>query len=341
MKKASPIALAQAARIVALIAASSTEDEFAGRRLDANETNMLALQLEQMRAKVYEDEFAPLKARTILPFESDIDSGAETFAYEEQGQSGRALPITNYADDPPSVETEARKVIHGIVGLGDSYFYSIQDMRRAAFAGKPLQARKAKAARRAWEQGLDDIAAVGDANANIPYGALNRPIGTSAGEIRGTSMTTAAWAAGTIDPDVMLDDLLKGVREFVVDSEETQEPTDLVLPVTQYMLAHHTHFTDVAGGTVAERFLKSNGFVKSLHAWNRLKGVDGAGADTSRGLLFRKSSDVLSVVVAQEFEVLAPQPKGYGFSVLAHGRTAGTCIYRPLGMRYLSALPNT
>ena len=341
MKRAHPSTVAQVAPLVAylnsLVAQGHPE---AGRtRLDADESNMLALALEQMRSRVYEDEFPELRARQILPVENDIAAGAENFAYEETSEVGEAKVITNYSDNPPSVETSSRKVTHSIVMLGDSYFYSIQDLARAAFSGRPLEARKATAARRVYERGLDAIAALGAPSDGIADGICNRAVGTGAGQLRNTAMTSAAWDTTPVAAD-MLNDLNKAVAEFVSDSKETHMPNVLVLPVLQYLRAAHTMFSDGSPESVLERFKKSNGFVSEVRPWDRLKSVDGSGGNYSRGLLMEQSADVVSLVIPQEFTVLAPQQHNYGFKVLGHGRTAGTCVYRPLGLRYLTAFPD-
>lgn len=344
--KVSPQTMAQAKRLVAYLNSVSSEhdqpDDFRGRRIDADETAMLALALEQMRAKVYEEDFPALKAREIIPVESDIDPGAETFSYEETQEVGSVKVISDdaAADDPPSVEVGSTKVTHSVVTLGGMFTYTIQDLKRAAFSGRPLQTRKATALRRIYERGIDRIAALGAPDDGIPYGLLNRDVGTTAGTLRGTAMTTAAWDGSPVAAD-MVADANKGVAEFIADSEETQEPDTLVLPTLQYLRFHHTYTTDGSPESAAQRFLKSNGFVKRIVPWNLLKDVYHVdGTNDSRGMLIRTDADVFSMVVPEEFNVLAPQPQNYAFKVLARGRFAGTCIYRPLGLRYLTGFSN-
>lgn len=315
-------------------------------RLDADETNMLALALEQMRTRVYEAEYPELKGRMILPVASDIDPAAETFAYESTDWVGSAkiLSGNGYADDPPTAETKSSKHTHPVLDLGGGYIYTLADIRRAAFSGRPLEARKAIAARRAYENKLDEIIAVGaptESGGLINYGITNYPMGTSDGQIRkSTPGDSADWAAATADGAGMVSDLLKAVKDFVLDSKETQAPTTLVLPTAQYLLAMHTQIVDASGRrTVAEEFLKTNGYVREILSWNKLKAVDGSSGNNSRGLLLNKDADVAEVVIPMEFTVQAPQPQNWAFKVLAMGRTAGACIYRPLGMRYIEDLP--
>src|SRR5262245_31689851 len=69
---------------------SGHPDALDGKRMDTDETMMLALQLQQLRQKVYEDLFAVSKARELFPVDMDISQGAEQFAYEESHEIGRA-----------------------------------------------------------------------------------------------------------------------------------------------------------------------------------------------------------------------------------------------------------
>lgn len=311
------------------------------RRVDADETNMLALSLEQMRTQVYEADYPELKARALFPVESDIDPGADTFAYEENDHRGsfRRISGTGYAADPPTVETEAAKVVRTLESYGGSYVVTIQDLRRAAFSGRPLETRKAKACRRAWEEKLDQVAANGDAGTTIVSGAANRPIGTGATQTRETVFAGADWTPATANADAMLADLLLFVKEYVVDSRETQTPTDLALPLASYMLASQTYFADGTTDTVMARFLRDNGFVRNVHSWEALKAANHGVEATSRALLYKKDADAGAIVIAQDFEVFPPQIENFATKVLAHGRTAGFCVYRPLAFRYATGLP--
>lgn len=340
MRTASPKALHEAriiaAHINAITPPGSGDDS---RRFDADETNMLALALEDMRVKAYEAEYPELKGRMLCPVSSDIDTGAESFAYEETDYAGQAKVITNYADDLPTVETKGTKVTHSIISLGDSYIYTIQDMRRAAFSGKPLAARKAQAARRVYERGIDQIAAFGSPDHGIADGLLNKTIGSSAGQIQGTAMTAGNWDDSPVALG-MVSDLNKGVAEFVAASKELHAPTTLVLPTLEFLRLSQTYTDDNSPESALSRFLRSNGFVREVIPWDLLKGVDGASGNNSRGLLMSKDPEVFDLVIPQEFEVFAPQPRNLAFVTLCHGRTAGVCVYRPLGLRYLSGLPN-
>jgi len=293
-------------------------------RIDAGEAAFLAQALEDMRAAVYEDWYPDLKARAFIPVATDVDPGAETYSYEEQDFAGSAKVITNYADDPPSVEVSSTKITLPIVSLGDSYSYSIQDIRRAAKAGKPLQARKARAARDVWERGLDDIAANGHANTGLG-GFINNA------NVNAANAPTGTWSGATVAQ--ILADLNTGSKTVVTQSKEKVRPNTCLLPIDQYLLIAQTQMGSGDTRTVLEAFLASNPWITEVAPWDVLNGA-GAGS-TDRSIFYRKSPDVCELIIPQEFEVLPPQARNFAFQVLCHGRTGGTAVYRPLAMYYM------
>lgn len=297
-------------------------------RADAGEAGMLELQLEQMRTKVYEIQYTELKARRFLPVATDIDTGAETFAYEQTDEAGVAQIITNYANDLPSVTSRTEKIIHQIVSLGDSFEYSIQDLRRAAFSGVPLDARKAKAARNAYERGLDALAARGSAAHNIG-GFIN-----ASNVVISTLAAAGTWSTKTAAE--ILADLNKLVSDYVVANRETIMPDTLLVPTDQYLRMTQTQMSADNSRTVLEAFRASNPSITLVDSWNVLD-TAGAGA-TDRIALYKRDPEILELVNPQEFEVFAPEPRNLAFIVNCHGRTAGTCIYRPLGIRYMDGV---
>ena len=327
----------------AMQATAASRLDHADRRLDADETNMLALQLEQMRTKVYEVEYSEVKARRLFPTDTDIDPGAETFAYEETDDVASFVRLNDVgqSDDLPTAETSSTKVSNRIVSYGGSFITTIQELRRAAFAGRPLSARKPKACRRAWERRLEDTVANGDAPGGIAKGIANRALGTGASQTRNTAFTEANWTPGTVNAANMLAQLMELVKEFVVDADETITPTDLALPLASYMLASQTYFNDGTTDTVLARFARDNGFIPMarIHSWNALKASEHGQEATSRALIWKNDADAGSIVIAQDFEVFPPQIEGFATKTMAHGRTGGFVVYRPLAFRYGTGLP--
>ena len=302
------------------------------KRLDADETNMLALQLEQMRSRVYEEAYPAIKARAFLPVSFEVDPGAENFSFERTDYVGSAERITNFADDLRTVETSGQKEVYSLNSYGNAYNYSIHDLQRAAFTGRPLSARKALAARRIWERKLDDVAALGDAPGNIATGMIN----DANVSIEGLA-NAGTWATkiGAGNVDHLLADANALVRAVVVDSKELYAANRILMPLDQYMLFSQTRLADT-GETVLEAFLRANPMIERVDSWNKLSGA-GAGA-TDRMVAYEYNPEVAELVIAQDFTVLPPQVKNLAFQVLAHGRTGGCTVMRPLGMKYMDGI---
>jgi hypothetical protein len=356
--KISQTALRQAQYMMSVLNAAAAMGEFdahfglrEGRRQvtrqDADETIALALQLEQMRTRVYETKYPELKARSMFAVETDIDPAAESFAWEETDHRGKFARIRGggLEGDLQSVGVSSEKQTRSLASYGGIILYSLLDVRRAAFMGKPLSDRLGKASRRAWEEKLDEVVAIGDSSEGIATGATNRPTGTGATQTRSNAFTTAAWD-DTPDADVMLAELHTLVRNFVLDSKETLVPDSMALPLHIFMRANTTYLTDWKGGSVLSRFAEDNGFIRRerIFSWDALKATRNGDPDSNsldRALVWNSASDVCSTVIAQDYEILAPQQDLFGFKIPAWGRTAGFVVYQPLGLRYGTALPAT
>jgi hypothetical protein len=319
-----------------------TDRDYRARRLDADETAMLALQLEQLRARVYEAPYSQLQALTAAPMSSDVDADAESFAWEEIDRVGEAAFIADdsLGDDLRTVEIKGAKQTRAIFTAGVAVNYTLSDMRRAARAGKPLQARKLAAAREAFDRLVDRVASRGDTARGITYGMTNWAVGTGSSQVRSTALTSADWVASTASAAGMLEDLLTAVSAMVSDSDGTFAPDTLALPMYARLRLAHTMFTDGRPESVLERFLRVNGSVKRVIDLNRLKEADGTSSNQSRGLLMATSNLNFEIVVPQPFTLRPPQEVGLGVRIMAIGRIAGFVIYQPLSMRYLTGLPN-
>lgn len=305
-----------------------------GRRMDVAETMSLALQLESMRARVWETKYPPIKARSYIPVASEDDPGADTVAYEVEEEQGQAKIITNGANDLPNVTTSNRKVTRPIVSVGVAFHYTLQDIRRAAFMGKPLSARRAIAARRASDRRLETLAASGATTEGIVGGLLNTAgVGIEPLAAAGTWATKVAGAAG---PPAVLNDLNKLVASVITASAEAHVPDTVLLPTAQMLLISQTRLSADSDDTILQAFLRANPWIQTVDMWNVLQGA-GAGP-SDRAIAYHRDPENLELVIPQEWEMLPPQARGLSFEVPTHLRTAGTTIMRPLSIRYMDGI---
>lgn len=309
-------------------------------RWDANESLAFARQLEFIYTQTYDVKYADLKARTIIPVDTSVPAGAELYSYKVFNEVGEAKLVDDYATDFPNVELFGTESFGKIVSLGDSYQYSIQDMRRAQLLNMPLQTKKALAARHVIERKLDYIAAVGALNGTVPGFATNTnvPALSSASTPALTAGTWASRANTTAGSQTIINDLLVAQQDIFTKSQGLAQGRDLVLPLAAYAeLVRRTISPDNGFDqrTLLD-FLLQTGRFDSIEPWVAL-GTAGPSA-APRGVIYDRSPENLQLVISQDFEQLAPQAVGMTFKVLCHLRTGGVEIFYPMTMRYLDGI---
>lgn len=293
-----------------------------GLRLDAGETALLTQQLESMMTELFNTEYAELKTRRFFPVDNSQPNGARTVAYRQYDKAGKAKIIANYGDDLPLVNVQGRKHITPVVGLGAGYELSIQDLRAAAMAGVPLDTMMAETARVAIEQGIDELAAVGDADAGIE-GFLNHS------NIPVVTTPTGTWS--TASPDEIIADVEELWASIPLATLQLHFPNTLLVdPVSWKHM--NKRLTD-SSISVKKYLLENLEGLTGIDQWHRLQTAGAAGV--SRIMAYQKAPRTGRILIPQEFESFPPQERNLSFQVPCHARCAGAMVPFPLAYAYM------
>ncbi len=299
-------------------------------RHDSAENLHFARELEQVRAKSSDIKYAELKGRMLVPVDNSVDTGAENITYNQYDKFGVAKIIANYATDFPRANVKGTQFTQAIKGIGSSYGYSIQEIRAAAFANKPLEQRLADAARKMIEDKIDSIAAVGD-SANGLQGLL--------AVTNAQTYTVPNGGGGTPDfasktPLEILKDLNGITHSIVVNTLEVEKPDTIILPLAQFADVSTRPMFSTGGSdvTVLKYFLQNTPYIKQVVPWNKAAGAGVASAD--RMVCYRKDPDALVLVIPQEFEQFPPEQKGMLVKTACHARCGGLQVFYPLSIAY-------
>ncbi len=299
-----------------------------GLRHDAGETAAFARQLEFIKTTTYDVKYANLKARKFIPVDSSVPSGAESFTWRAWDWAGMAKILANFADDLPKVDVISAEVTQGIKSIGDSYAYTIQDLRASQMAGTQLDTKRATAARRAVENKIDALASFGDTAANLP-GFLNNssvPLLTAPSDITGDWLNTAT-------PPQILADLNKIGNSVTITTKEAFSADTLLLPIEHYAYISTTPMSVTDSRSILDVFLMNSPYIKNVDQWAPLSTADAAGTGP-RAVAYLRSSEVVELVIPQEFEQFPPQAKNLAFNVPCHARVGGVSWHYPLGAVY-------
>lgn len=303
--------------------------------LDANESIFFARELKHIKAKTFDIKYPVYKAKAMLPVDGSAGPGAETITYQQFDRVGIMKIIAAYADDLPRSDIKGVEFSIIVQSLGGSYGYSIQEIRAAQMAGRPLTSRKATAVRQSYEQEINKIGWFADGTQAFGgmFGILFQPNVTVA------SATNGDWIA-TATPDEIISDVgiaIDNMRDLTLGVEE---PDTINLPVKEFGHISTTPRSTVSDTSILEYLQKA--FPAITFDWvNELKAVTPApsgGAATNVMMVYKKDPDKLTFEIPQGFEQFAPQQRNLEFVVPAHGRVGGVIVYYPLSVSLIEGL---
>jgi len=297
------------------------------KNMDAAMSSFFENELRQVMARSYDVVYPELMARTMFPVSSEISNAAESFVYDQYDFVGVAKLIHSYASDLPSVEVTGKQFVRTVWSEGISFKYSFQDVRAAQFAGKSLNDRKAKAARRQMLSLENKIAFHGDEQAGIP-GFIQYPNILQ-------EDSSGAWN----NSNVILADLETALAHQRDVTYGAESANILVVPDEYYVYMAMERFNEYSDMSLLEYIVQKFPFIEQVVSCYELKGSDPAGKDCA--MLYRKSPEKRTMEIPQDVEFFDAQQDGFMFKVPVHARTAGVVVWAPLSVIRIDNIGNT
>ena len=297
-------------------------------RLDANETVFFKRQLEYVKGRTYDEKYKLLKAFNLLPVSAEAPSGATEITWRSFKQYGMAKVIADYAHDFPRVDVFGEENTIKIKDIGDSYGYSLKEIRRAMMAGFDLESKRAMAARRAIDEKINTLAWSGDSTHNI-QGFLSYP-GITEYTVPSTGTgTTKTWATKTADQ--ILTDLNGLVNAIVVGTNGIERPNTMIMPITQYNLLKNTRIGSTSDKTIWQFFTENNPDITI--DWLTELATVGTGS-TARFMAYSKDDTHVSLEIPSAFEQHEEDHKGLEYVIPCTASIAGVIVYYPAAVAY-------
>ena len=291
---------------------------------DANLIGFFEQQLEQVLANTYDVLYPLLKGINLVPVDTSINPGADSFAFYTYDQVGMTKVISDYSDDLPAVDITGQKTVRPIRSIGNSFGYDIQEIRAAQFAGQPLQQRRANASRLSTEQKINKVVWGGDSDYGL-YGFLthpNIPVGDVPND--GTGATTE-WIYKT--PLQILRDMEQAITEVYDITKGVHMPNTLIIPLAQYSYIKRTPYSSLTPDSILTVF-KANNPEITLDWVNELKGAGSVGKDVM--IAYENNIDRIAFQIPQAYETFPPQAYNLKIKVPTHARIGGFVAYYPL-----------
>ncbi len=127
-------------------------------KLDDTGTVFFQRQLEAIEAETYDVLYPDLEARECFPTFDFGGPGAQFLTFRSFDRVGSAHVINARATDLPKSAISGKEYTIGVKSIGVAYDYDIDEVEAAKMAGMPLEARRAEAAKRGYEETINSIA---------------------------------------------------------------------------------------------------------------------------------------------------------------------------------------
>lgn len=300
--------------------------------LDEKESAFFEKELTYVKSKTYNAKLAELKGLSLIPISTEAGSGANEIAYRRYRGVGFAKIIADYAKDFPRVDVFGEEASVKVKGIGDSYGYSIPEIRASQRTGKQLDSRRATTARRAHDEVMNKMALKSDpvngTNGLLDYEGITEV--ALANDGTGSSKT---WVSKDIDK--ILRDINTLVDGVMVPTSGREMPDVLLLPLAQYndLANRRIPNTDT---TLMKYILENNPHIKRIEWLTELKGIGANGTD--RAMVGKLDEEHITLEIPQPFEQFDAQQEGMEFTVPCHSECAGTIIYYPLAFAYADGI---
>ncbi len=304
-----------------------------GKRLDAVETANLARALLYLRAQSIDIEYHTGQFRDVLPINTAIPLGAETYGVKQYDIVGEAEFISSYSDDLQRVDAFLKENTIKIQSTGLAYEYSVQEILACAMSGSLLDQMKQQAVRDGHDRKHDRIACVGDAKTGLVGFAKHPDVVVVALANAGTWQTKSdAFEGYKIYADV-----IKLLRNIVSDTKGMHRATRIAMDSLRHELLNTTVMSTTDSRSVREALAKSYPKLDIVE-WERLATADAANTGP-RIVAFENRNDIVEYLAPGGGYTEQPaQNKNLATVVNTWARTAGVGFYRPKAGSYMDGV---
>ena len=276
-----------------------------------------ARQLEVVRNKIYEEKLPQMNGLSLVPISSEAPEWAETITEKTYSSAGMAKIIANYADDLPRADVAAQERAVKVKSIGASYGYNLQELQAAVANRTDLPRVKGRAARRAVEIKMNQIALLGDEEYGL-NGFINHPN-------LGETSITGSWK--TQAAEKILEDLDNLYNTVVLQSKGVHQPTHLIVALSDYQTLGSKYLDDSSKTSVLEFFQKKypNLTIQGIWEWEK----EGSGGK-NLAICYENSVDNLNLEVPKDFQQLPAQERNLELVVNCIARVGGVFLRYPL-----------
>lgn len=297
-------------------------------------------QTSYIEQQVYQVQYPDIQYPALIPVDTSAPDWIKSVTYYSSDKVGRAGWLHSYAKDIHVADVERSKNEVGVEMADIGYRWTLEEVGQAMQIGMPLNAERANAATRAYEEFVDDAALRGKAEKSMS-GIIDYP-GITAVLAAESTVNAGHTVWGSKTSDEILMDVNSALSGLYVSSLQVEMADTLLLPIEAWTIASTKRVPDTSI-TVLEFLQKSNVYTVTTGQPLTIRGVRGletAGQNGSgRMVAYRRDPSVLKMHIPMPHRFLPVWQTGpMVFDVPGIFRLGGLEIRRPGAVRYVDGI---
>jgi len=302
--------------------------------------SFLVQQATHIEPQVYEIQYPDIQYPNLVPIDISANEWAKTVTFFSSDKVGAAKWFHHEANDVPRADVVRTRYEHGVELAAIGYGYTLEELGQAMLVPNTnLNVDRAAAARRAYEEFVDNLVLNGDADKGMD-GLLDYTGVTAVNAEADGTGSSAAWA------DKTGDQILRDVNDIITGAYTTSLTVELcdtlLIPVAAFTLISTKRMPDIDKTVL--RFLKEDNTYTAITGRplniRAVRGLEDAGdSSTGRMIAYRNDAQVLKLHLPMPHRFLPVWQTGpIRFDIPGIFRTGGLEIRRPVAVRYLDGI---
>lgn len=302
--------------------------------------NFLVSQVSHIEAEVIQTVYPDIQYPQLIPVDTSAPEWAKSVTFFSMEKVGRAEWFNHLASDMALADVQRTKFEHGIEMAGIGYRYSLEELGQAQMVpGMNLTTERADAARRAYEEFVDEKAITGDTNKGWTGLVNDANVTVSQTAANGTGNSTA-WADK--DADKIIADVNDALTGVFNESRTVEMADTVLLPVESYTLLANKRLGDTTM-TALQFLMLYNVFTAQTGQplmVRAVRGLETAGeGSVGRMVVYRRDPRVVKLHLPMPHRFLPVwQTSPIMFDVPGIFRMGGVEIRRPGAVRYVDGV---
>lgn len=309
------------------------------RMVDAQSAlGFLVQQASFIEPVAYRTKYPDIQYASLIPVDSSANEWARTITYFSSDMVGKAQWFHHMADDVAKADVSRDKFETQVEMAAIGYNYTLEELGFAMLIpGTNLTADRAMAARRAYEEFVENVALRGDADKN--FRGLFNLLGVTAVQAANDGTGPSRFFTAKT-PTLIIRDLNSILQSIYTNSLTTEIADTMLMPISVLQYLAFTPFGTATDISILDYFMRANVYTLTTGQQLTIRGIRGlesAAADgTGRIIAYRRSPEVLKMHIPMPHRFLPAWQTGpLKFSVDGIFRLGGVEARLPAAIRYL------